>query len=421
MTYPESLDYLNSFINHEKSQSFADCEFSLEPMKKLVGLLKLDLDKLKIIHIAGTKGKGSTAYMLSSTLSRSGYKVGLFSSPHIVDIRERIKIKNQEETMISEKDFSRSLSLIKEVLDESHLSPSYFEILTALAFIFYIEEDVDVLVLETGLGGRLDATNVVDPILSIITSIALEHTEILGDTLCKIAGEKAGIIKRNCPVVIGDMPAEASGEILKIAQSRSAKTILYGRDFTIDNLNLLGLSTTFKSEVQAKNAALVVQATRVLSKDFLIADNILNEALKNVTILGRYTQMEYEGIKLIADIAHTAESIEDLKITIDRTEKESDLIYILGLNRDKNFKSVLDVLKGEQIIFTSSNNPRALLKSDLAEADLGLFAKCTNNIGEALLGLDCKHKNKTCLVVTGSAYLVADLINYLNSGEKNAK
>lgn len=437
MTYQQSLDYLNSFINHEKSKSFAESEFSLEPMQRLIKLLDLDLAKLKIVHIAGTKGKGSTAQMLAYALSLSSYSVGLFSSPHIVSIRERIKILHANETMISEQDFAKICLRIKKILAETDFKPSYFELLSALAFVYYLESEIDFLVLETGLGGRFDATNVVDPILSIITSIALEHTEILGDTYDKIAHEKSGIVKRDRPVIIGDMPKLASDTILERAIEQSSRAYLYGRDFFAENIQLKRdnvsfeyripgeashlLTCTLASRVQAKNAALVVKAIEILKLSYKIEKTALTKALSSVSILGRYTELNYNSRKIIADIAHTKESLADLIESVENREDPKKAVYVFGANRDKNFNGMLNVLKNRKLIFTSADNPRAIRADELDFKEERFFYKLTENIDQAFIDAEKISDPNSYFVVTGSAYLVADLIKYINKEVDDGK
>src|SRR3989338_5210903 len=235
MTYSEALTYLNSFINYEKQSSYDyKKSFKLDKMRHLASLLGEPQKGIRSIHVAGTKGKGSTSAIIHSILKEANFNVGLYTSPHLVSFRERIRIND---CLISEEDISSLLEKVKGVIEKMGSDkPSFFEVYTALAFLYFKEKKVDFAVYEVGLGGRLDATNIIEPLVSAITPISYEHTQKLGNTLREITGEKAGIIKENRICISAPQEEEALKVIKMICMEKKARLILVGKDILFEEL-----------------------------------------------------------------------------------------------------------------------------------------------------------------------------------------
>lgn len=422
MNYKEALQYLETFINYEKKESFVADDLGLERMFLLLEKCGIDPNAVPAIHIAGTKGKGSTAAMLSSVLMESGFKVGLYISPHISNLRERISVNQR---VISEADMISSLLEMKAVLEEcrdtAYGGVTYFEVLTALAFKYFQDQGLDYIVLETGLGGRLDATNVVKPMLSIITPIALEHTTILGDSLSSVALEKAGIIKKDIPVILAHSEEEAALVLRDKAKQFNSFCYEYGKDFFVENIkfaengmdfdfcssmgNMRGLNCALNGEVQAENAGLVCFASLLLKeRSVSITGNALYEGLRKVRLLGRFTELEYDGKKYVFDIAHTLESIEKLYDNVKYRYNDKNLTFVFGCSSDKNITAMLGVIEQENRILTSADNDRA---ANLREYMLDKDIYC-DSVNLAI----CKAKESPAdvIIVCGSVFVVAEAL-----------
>ena len=277
----------------------------------------------KSIHIGGTNGKGSTAHMIASVFQESGYKVGLYTSPHLIDFRERILINGCK---ISKEFIIRFVKQNKDFFESNHLS--FFEMTVGMAFKYFSKEKVDVAIIEVGLGGRLDSTNIINPEISIITNIGMDHTEFLGDTLQKIATEKAGIIKRNVPVIIGERQTEV--ENIFISKANSLNSDIYFADEGIDQT----IPCSLGGEYQQKNVKTALQSLKVLqSKGFYFSDNQITEGLikiqKNTGLRGRW-ELISKTPKIICDTAHNREG---LILVLNQLQKESyeTLHIVLGM------------------------------------------------------------------------------------------
>lgn len=324
-------------------------------LQNITGLLeRLDNPhkRLKMLHIAGSNGKGSVCSFLASILMESGYKTGLYTSPHLVRFNERIRINGKE---IEDEYIADFYQRIEPLIEE--MKPTFFEVTTALAFKYFADNNVDYAVIETGLGGRLDSTNVINPLASVITSISLEHTEYLGTTLREIALEKAGIIKQGMPVFIGGLPQEAETAIAEKASQRGSELFRIN-DYLKENSAhlplefekksiILPLESPLKGTYQIKNAALAsLTAYKTLNiNDSKIIERALKNVLKNTGFQGRYETYNPDPL-VIFDAAHNVEGIENFIEVFSKERKNpADCVLIFGVMRDKAYKEMLRMLK----------------------------------------------------------------------------
>ena len=385
----------------------------------------------KTIHVGGTNGKGSTSHLLASVLQEAGYKTGLYTSPHLLDFRERIKVNGE---MINKKFvvdfFDRNKTFFESI------QPSFFELTTGMAFAYFAERQVDVAVIEVGLGGRLDCTNVITPVLSIITNISFDHTQLLGNTLTEIAKEKAGIIKPDVPVVIG----EAEGEVeeffknvneepvmtnsirhpLKIfAQEqnlvRSAKLLPQGHwEFEVPDYPRLVCE--LGGWAQKKNAATVLCAINLLKENvFSIPSEAVYRGFRNVIantgLMGRW-QVVGQNPKIVLDTGHNEAGIKYIVQQL-QSEKYEQLHIVFGMVNDKDTTSILKLLPQKAVYyFTQANIPRALDAQQLAEQakDFNLKGKVYKKVNDAFSAAKQQAKEKDFIFVGGSTFLVADFL-----------
>ena len=365
-------------------------KLGLGPITEL--LIKLDNPEanLKCIHVAGTNGKGSVCSMLASILKEAGYKVGLYTSPHLKRFAERIQINGKE---ISEKRLDETLGKIKS----QYTNQTFFEVTTAAAFQYFKEEAVDFVVLEVGLGGRLDATNIIIPLVSIITHISLEHTHVLGKTVEEIAKEKAGIIKENVPLIT--LVKKPALKIIKrIAKERNSKLIIPKKQ---------SFELGLKGEFQKENASLAVKAAELLGVD----KNIIKQGLKNTKWPGRFEFLEKN---ILVDCAHNPEGLISLRKEIKKIRKNYEkIIAVVGILKDKDKKTMVETISkfSDYIIFTRP-------KSDRAE-DPQELRKYTTKKREIILDVKKALKMakkisnpKDLIVVTGSIYTVGEILIY---------
>jgi len=376
MTYDEALE----FIRH--TQRFG-MKPGLHTISELLEHMGNPHKKLRYIHIAGTNGKGSTAAFISSILIESGYKTGIFTSPHIQRTTERIKVNNVE---MEQSQFARLTewiqSKIKIILEHGGCHPTEFEILTAMAFQYFYEQGCDVVVLEVGLGGRLDSTNVIDtPDLGVITAISYDHMNILGNTIREIATEKAGIIKRGGDIVTYLNPPSVTEVIENACKEKGAE--LHNTDFSSIKMleqDLEGQTFSYKQyaslkisllgEHQVKNAAVAVHAAEVLkSKGYDITEKTILKGLLKARWPGRLEVLRRNPV-LVIDGAHNAEGVAALKKSLDSLFPGQALTFIMGVLGDKDYRSMLaQILPGCAKLYTvTPNSNRALPAADLAKA-----------------------------------------------------
>lgn len=335
-SYSDTLDYLYGLRNRGS-------KFGIDRMRLLVEALDHPQKKFPVIHIAGTNGKGSVAAMLESIYRENGYKTGLFSSPHLVHLGERIQVNRE---ILSEEAIIRYTAELRQLAvgsgpENPYGSPTFFEYITAMAFIHFPEASVEIALVETGLGGRLDATNVVDPELSIITTISPDHTEILGDTLAEIAVEKAGIIHSGKPVLIGKLPPEAEAAVVAVAEERGSKLYSLAERFpdgaVLPETNLVG-------DFQRWNAALAIYATEILAHQFPVRST---ETLLQIDWPGRWQTLRLSGRSVILDASHNPEGIHmlDRNLRTLRKEQRRRPIIVAGTLGEAKARSLMQVVE----------------------------------------------------------------------------
>lgn len=361
--------------------------------------------KIKCIHVAGTNGKGSTSHMLASVLQEAGYKVGLYTSPHLKDFRERIKINGAE---ISEEFVCEFIEKHKTFFEANDMS--FFEMSVGLAFDYFDKEKVDIAIIEVGLGGRLDATNIITPLVSVITNIGIDHVQFLGNTLESIATEKAGIIKVKIPVVIGEYTPQTQPVFLAKAEENNAK-IYFASDL---------ISETYPSDLigdyQEHNKKTVIQTFKFLNDetDFKVNDENIKSGLlhvvKNTGLLGRWQQLG-ENPKVICDTAHNKNGLE---IVLNQIQKETfdHLHIVLGVVNDKDMGEVLPLFpKNAAYYFCRPNIPRGLDAHLLQEKaqQFSLIGKTYNSVTEAFKDARNNSTKNDFIYVGGSTFVVAEL------------
>lgn len=371
---------------------------------KLIDYLDDPHTAFKSVHVAGTNGKGSTSHMLASVLQEAGYKVGLYTSPHLKDFRERIKINGQ---VIPKRSVSSFITKHRSFFEENHLS--FFEMTVGLAFDYFRKEKIDIAIIEVGLGGRLDSTNVITPEVSIITNIGLDHTQFLGTTLPEIAKEKAGIIKQGIPVVIGETLPETKSIFEKISSELNSQIVFAEENTENYAIDLLG-------DYQKKNVKSVIEAVQILTnKGWKVSKNNLSKGLKNTIkntgLLGRW-QIISEHPKVICDTAH---NLEGLVIVMNQLKKESykTLHIVLGVVNDKNLDKVLPLFPEKATYyFCSPNVVRGLPVSELKEYanTFKLAGEGYDSVKEAYTQALKIAAKDDMIYIGGSTFVVAEII-----------
>ncbi len=433
MNYQETLDYMFSRLPMFQRIGSAAYKANLDNTIRLCKLLDNPESNFKSIHIAGTNGKGSTSHMMASILQSAGYKVGLYTSPHLVDFKERIKINGEK---IPEKyvvDFVEQY-IVPET--EKGLELSFFEMTVGLAFKYFSDEQVDIAVIEVGLGGRLDSTNVINPELSIITNISFDHKALLGDTLELIAREKAGIIKKDIPVIIGEKQessknvfnekaAELNAPIVFADDIYKAKNVRHKKDGKLTLvMDIVRRGTVVYGDLecelpglyQQKNIPAVICAVDELrKKDYFISDANMRSGIKNVIkntgLLGRW-QVLGEQPLVIADTGHNEAGIMEVVSQICLTPHKK-LHFVLGMVSDKDISSVLKLLPVDAIYyFCKANIPRALNAGELANQakPFNLEGKVYETVKEALSAAKQNAAKDDLIFIGGSNFTVAEVV-----------
>jgi len=382
--------------------------------------------KIKTVHIAGTNGKGSVSHMLAAIFQENGYKTGLYTSPHLKDFRERIKINGD---MIGESFLIDFVEKTKAISEE--IKPSFFELTFAMALDYFASQKVNVAIIETGLGGRLDSTNVITPLLSVITNISFDHMDILGDTLAKIAFEKAGIIKQNIPVVIGESIAETKTVFINKAKETHSSIFFAKEKFEILSseydvkylqLEILDKKTEQKNNYrldlngiyQKKNILTVLTSIKLLKQDFLLKEEKIKSALAQVKkltgLFGRW-EVIHENPLVVLDVAHNEGGIKQLLRQISLI-KYRNLHLVFGMVKDKDIQKVLEQFPKDAIYyFTKAQNPRALPEEELKEKanEYHLRGNTFPNVNEALKAALVNAFEEDLIVVCGSVFVIAEV------------
>jgi len=392
MNYKQTLDYIYNLKGSEYKGNF---NLSLGNVKVLLRKLGNPEKSLKVIHVAGTNGKGSVCAMIASILREAGYKVGMYTSPHLKDFRERFLINGVK---ISEKELVRCFQIVNLFITNQ----TFFEVITAMAFLYFNDKNVDFLVLEVGMGGRLDATNVVNPLVSVITNIGLEHQDYLGNTVEKIAYEKAGIVKEGKPVVTGASGA-ALNVIKKVAKERNAPLSL------VKPIRKIPLR--LKGDFQRINASIVWETIKVLNKEYNLKVN--NSKIKKGLLKTKWPgRLEFISSNVLVDCAHNPEAVKALKKELIKIKKNYKKIYlIIAMLKDKDYKTMLKELLplANGVILTKVKIPRALEPKVLAKY-VGKNYIIIEDAKKALRYAKEIAKKDDLIVVTGSIYLVGEVI-----------
>ena len=438
LNYEEALAYINSFINTEKSPDLSRLArlYNLDRISRLLIRLGNPHRKLKVVHVAGSKGKGSTAIFIASILTRAGFKTGLFTSPHLVSPRERCRIDSEPITTSAFADCVNRLKPEIEAVSgiDGIGDVSFFEIYTALAFTYFADEAVDFAVVEVGLGGRLDATNIVNPLVSVITQISLEHTTILGNTHEAIAKEKAEIIKPNRPVVIAPQSAEAQSVFEVAAADRNAPVSLVGRDVKCEHGEHDIQGQTFDVRTpkesypdlflpllgahQAINAATAIACVeRIQALEYDISTANVYGGLKAARLPGRLQLVE-DAPAILLDGAHSPASAEALRDTIREVFRYERLILVAGFMRDKDLRGIGEILcpMADTIIATEMrDNPRAAGADEVVRtwSDIGGDLRVSSSVGDAIARAKSVASSDDLICITGSMILIGEAMQAL--------
>ena len=361
---------------------------------------------LKFIHVAGTNGKGSTSHLLASVLQEAGYKVGLYTSPHLKDFRERIKINGKE---ISEDFVCEFIEKHKNFFETNDLS--FFEMTVGLAFDYFKKEKIDIAIIEVGMGGRLDSTNIITPLLSVITNIGKDHTQFLGTTFQSIATEKAGIIKQNIPVIIGEYTVDTKPVFLTKSNEMQSE-IYFASDLVSENFpsDLIG-------DYQISNKKTALQTLRILNlqKEFEVSEATIKQGflnvVKNTGLQGRWQQLN-SAPKVICDTAHNKHGLE-IVINQLKTEQFDTLHFVFGVVNDKDLDEILPLFPKNAIYyFCKPNIPRGLDASILAQKALefGLHGKVYNSVSEAYQSALRSAPKSDFIYIGGSTFVVGEIL-----------
>ncbi|MBG6234706.1 dihydrofolate synthase/folylpolyglutamate synthase [Pedobacter sp. CAN_A7] len=428
MTYLETLDYLYTKLPMFSRIGAVAYKKDLHNTIALCDAVDNPQTQFKTIHVGGTNGKGSTSHMLAAILQQAGYKTGLYTSPHLKDFRERIRING---TMVPKKFVSQFVQQQKGTIDS--LQPSFFEVTVAMAFTYFAEEKVDIAIIEVGLGGRLDSTNIITPDLSVITNISLDHTNLLGNTLPEIALEKAGIIKPGIPAVIGERQAETDEVFLKKAKETNSPLTFAADELRITSFNkeeqylslsvqqgasvlLDNLKLDLTGSYQLKNVLTVIQSVLELRKlGYNLPDKAVYKALKNVKNLtglqGRWSTLQQSPLT-ICDTGHNLAGITEVMQNITHTPHQN-LHMVFGVLKDKDISGVLALLpKNATYYFTQPNVERAMPAETLAEqaAHFELHGEVYPEVTLAWQAARAQALAGDLIFIGGSTFVVAEVI-----------
>ena len=450
VAYTIALEYLYGFVNfeHRRMDQYAQEYINLERPEKFLTKIGRPQDSYPSIHIAGTKGKGSVAAFCASCLQKSGYTVGLYTSPHLQDFRDRIRVLKPSVTdgRISQRQVVRLTERLKPVVEKTP-GLTWYEIITALAFLHFAESAVDVAVVEVGLGGRLDATNVLKPLVALITSLSIDHTMLLGDSLSEIAREKGGIIKSGVPTISAPQAPEALHELRTLADQRQSPLAVIGREWDYDrrqesaqmgsgpyrwvkqvSVTLVPEESPFKTPIrfslgmagrhQQENAVLALAALNEVWDFFegLTIESV-RQGLSEVDWPGRFQIMKSttRGANILLDCAHNVDSAEKLALALKEDFNYEKLWLIVGVTADKDVRGIIQALLPvtEDAVMTASSHPRAADPEKLAmiALDEGYEVHTMPSVVEALMFAWKRTGADDLICMTGSIFVVGDLLN----------
>jgi dihydrofolate synthase/folylpolyglutamate synthase len=427
MDYPQTIEFLFTRLPLFSRIGAAAYKSDLKNIQVLSEMLGHPEKKFKSVHIAGTNGKGSTSHMLAAILQKAGFKTGLYTSPHLHDFRERIRINGQ---MIPETAVTGFTERIRPSIDQ--LEPSFFEITVAMAFDWFAREQIDIAIIETGLGGRLDSTNIIIPEISVITNISFDHMDLLGDELAQIALEKAGIIKAGIPVVIGEEQEEIKDIFLRMGAEKKSPVYFasqkrFAGEWSLEghflNVQLTEIHNNTKKNFlldlpglyQLKNIVTVAEVISLLNqKGYNISDTAIQQGLRNVKSLtgfhGRW-EILHENPLVVMDVAHNVEGMKAISNQIENTAHE-ELHIIIGLVKDKEIEKILQQLPlMASYYFTRAQIPRALPETELAARaeTVGLKGQHFPFLKQALEAAVLNAHPKDLILICGSVFLAAEV------------
>lgn len=405
MNYQNTVEWLFARLPMYQKIGTKALNKSLLPTQNFLSHIGNPHHQFKSVHVAGTNGKGSVSSMIASVLQEQGYRVGLYTSPHLKDFRERIKINGEE---ISEQAVIDFVEKHQQYIEENTIS--FFELTVVMSFDYFARQQTDIAVIEVGMGGRLDSTNVITPLLSVITNIGLDHTAVLGNTLGEIAGEKAGIIKPKIPVIIGEKHTETEKVFVQIAQKNEA-SIYFAEDDNQTNL----YQTDLKGNYQQQNIRTVRTALKILAQQITIDEKSIKEGLanvvKNTKLLGRW-QVLNESPLVVADTAHNAHGLQQTMQQV--AQQNFDKLYIvLGVVDDKDLNTIVDYLpKTAYYLFVRPNVARGLDAFVLSEkmrnyGFAGKVCSCVSVGYEEAMKLATKND---MIYIGGSTFVVAEIL-----------
>ncbi|WP_299115498.1 folylpolyglutamate synthase/dihydrofolate synthase family protein [uncultured Winogradskyella sp.] len=405
MNYQDTINWMFQQLPMYQNKGKSAYKEDLSNTLKLSKHLSYPEKKFKSIHVAGTNGKGSTSHMLASVLQEAGYKVGLYTSPHLKDFRERIRINGK---VISKQFVIGFIKRNKTFFEANQLS--FFEMTVGMAFDYFAKQKVDIAIIEVGLGGRLDSTNIISPELAVITNIGFDHMQFLGDTLGKIAVEKAGIIKENIPVVIGETQEET--KIVFKAKAKATNSTIHFADQLVNK----ALESDLKGSYQVHNIKTVIQSVKILRQtEFQISEAELKRGLLNVVsntgLKGRW-QILAEKPKIICDTAHNKEGLTYVMQQL-QSEKYDMLHIVFGVVNDKDLDSIMPLLPDYAIYyFCKPNIKRGLDAKELQSIfeSTGLIGKTYKSVKMAYKSAISNAKKEDLIYVGGSTFVVAEII-----------
>ena len=430
MNYSETINYLFTSLPTFQAQGASAYKPGLERVAEFCRKIGNPQRNYFVIHIAGTNGKGSVANMLAAVLQQAGYQTGLYTSPHLTDFRERIRVNGE---MIAKQKVVNFVNKHRQEMEKCELS--FFEMTTALAFDYFAQCDVEVAIIETGLGGRLDATNIIIPALSIITNVGMEHTALLGDSLPKIAREKGGIIKKSIPVIVGERNKAYNLVIEEIAND-ARSTVIYAEDaFECRGASVEGNKQVFDmirtrdgqhyalrvgllGEYQRQNVTIVSAAADYLHENtpLSISRRAFIDGLRDVTQLtsfkGRW-QVLSERPYIVCDTGHNPHGIARVAEQLARRKAEGKLVCVMGFCEDKNIRQMLELMPSDaHFVFTRADMPRAASAEKVAEAAtaIGLDFEWVDGVTAAVEHAKTMLAEQDTLFIGGSTFVVAEAL-----------